>query len=142
MIEHVHKAAFCQNIIRKKQLGIVGHRTETLVDDGIIVTPGSNKQSKLFGYLRIIVQQFHDAPAKLFFHRGKMPLACFVHNNRCTCGIGILEYRRTEIVLLQDTDGTQTVEPGIGSFFVHFIDTFLLYTIEEGYPLIVKSLCI
>lgn len=56
MIEHVHKAAFCQNIVREKQLGIVGHGAETLVDDGIVMTPRGYKQGKLSGYLRVIVK--------------------------------------------------------------------------------------
>ena len=106
------------------------------------MTPCCNKQGKLFGDLRIVIQKLDNTLTKVFFHLWKMTLACFVHNNWGTCSIGILKHRRTEIVLLQNTNSAQTIEPSIRCLFIHFVDAFLLNTIIEGHPLIVESLCI
>lgn len=63
MVQHIHKTAFCQNIVWQKQLGVVGNAAETLVDDRVVVAPGCNKDGKLLCHLGVIIKKFHESLA-------------------------------------------------------------------------------
>ena len=142
MVQHVHKTACCQNIVWQEQLGVISDTAETLVDDLIIVTPGCDEDGKLLCHLGVIIEEFHESLAQLFLHLWKASLSGFIHNDRSACSICIRQNRTAEIVLLQDADGTETVEPGVGCFLIHLVDTLLLNTVIEGHPLVVEALCL
>ena len=57
MVEHIHKATLGEDVVGQKQLGIVCHRTEATIDDGVVVTPGVDEHGKLLGDLCIVIKQ-------------------------------------------------------------------------------------
>ena len=73
---------------------------------------------------------------------GWVDILRFQHDDGSACCISIRQNWTAEIVLLQDSDGAEAVEPGVGSFLIHLADTFLLNTVIEGHPLIVEALCL
>ena len=106
------------------------------------MTPGCNEDGKLLSNLGVIIEEFHESLAQLFLHLWNASLTGFIHDDRSACSISIRQNWTAEIVLLQDADGAETVEPGVGSFLIHLVDTFLLNTVIEGHPLVVEALCL
>lgn len=140
MVQHIHKTTFCQDIVWQKQFGVVGDTAKTLVDDRVVVAPGCNEDGKLLCHLGVVIKKFHESLAQFFLHLWDASLSGFIHDDRSACSISIRQNRTAEIVLLQDSDGAEAVESGVGSFLIHLADTFLLNTVIEGHPLVVEAL--
>ena len=57
MVEHIDKTTLGEDVSRKEQLGIVSHRSETAVDDRIVMTPSVDQYGKLLGDLCVVIKQ-------------------------------------------------------------------------------------
>ena len=142
MIQQVDKASFCQNIIGQQQLCIIGHSSKTFEEDGIIMAECCHENGKLLCNLRVIIQKLHQQLSLAFLHLGDATHTGFIHDSWCAGNIHILQNWLYELVLHQDTNSDKTVEPGVGSLFIDFLDAFLLDSLVKSLPLMVETFCL
>ena len=84
------------------------------------------KNSKLFSGLRVIIQKLHQQLSLAFLHLWNATHAGFIHDSWSAGCIHILQNWLDELVFHQDTNSDKTVEPGVGSLFIDFLDALLL----------------
>ena len=142
MIQHVDKASLCQNIVGQQQFRIVGHGAKALEEDGIVVAESRHENGKLLCGLRVIIQQFHQQLTLAFLHLRDATHTGFIHDSWCAGCIHILQNWLDELIFHQDTNSDKTVEPGVGSLFIDFLDALLLYSLVKSLPLVVKTFCL
>ncbi len=140
MIEQVHEAAIGQNVVGQKELGVVGDAAEAPVDDRIVMAPGRDKNGELLCHLGVVIKKFHEAPAHLFLHPRNASLSGFIHDDRGPGSVSVGKHRLAKIVLLQDSYGTETVEPSVGSLLADILDADPLNAFVKRHPPVVETL--
>ena len=141
MIEQINKSALSEDIGWKEQLGIVADAAKTLIDDRILMAVCHYQQGKLLIGLTVIFEEFDELAHAVGIHLRHTTLTCFADQERNEHILTlVLQYRRSETILHQNTDGHQAVEPSIGSLFCHFCNTSFSDSMMQGLPLVIEIL--
>ena len=85
---------------------------------------GHDEQAELLRRPAVVVEQRHQSAPLFLVHLRQASLPRLAHNERhVDTGTFILQHGRYQPVLGHDADGHQAVEPSVGGFFCHVLQS-------------------
>ena len=140
VIEHVDEAILGQNVIGQEQSGVIGDATETGFEDGRELTQGSDEDGELLSGEVVIIDDGTEAGAVGIGHRGQQATTGVGDDQRDADIIALeLQGRSHQAIVLQNADGHEAVEPGVGRFFIDIADATDTDTVTEALPARIES---